>query len=107
MKLWEVGTGRMVRQYLGATHTQLRCQVYHILAWFSLQKIDTCDLIFAYVTRQDHLQPTNRIHDLVLISLLVKILDYRDCSYVKISCFSDGLLPKLILFELKLVHFSQ
>jgi WD40 repeat protein len=27
VKLWEVGTGRLVKQYLGATHTQLRCQV--------------------------------------------------------------------------------
>lgn len=27
MKLWEVGTGKLVKQYLGATHTQLRCQV--------------------------------------------------------------------------------
>lgn len=26
VKLWEVGTGRLVKQYLGATHTQLRCQ---------------------------------------------------------------------------------
>lgn len=27
VKLWEVGSGRLVKQYLGATHTQLRCQV--------------------------------------------------------------------------------
>lgn len=27
VKLWEVGTGRLVRQYLGATHTQFRSQV--------------------------------------------------------------------------------
>ena len=27
MKLWEVGTGRLVKQYLGATHMQLQCQV--------------------------------------------------------------------------------
>lgn len=27
VKLWEVGTGRLVKHYLGATHTQLRCQV--------------------------------------------------------------------------------
>lgn len=26
VKLWEVGTGRLVKQYLGATHTHLRCQ---------------------------------------------------------------------------------
>ncbi|KAL4339280.1 hypothetical protein GQ457_08G035220 [Hibiscus cannabinus] len=26
VKLWEIGTGRLVKQYLGATHTQLRCQ---------------------------------------------------------------------------------
>ncbi|KAG5536419.1 hypothetical protein RHGRI_024001 [Rhododendron griersonianum] len=26
VKLWEVGTGRLVKQYVGATHTQLRCQ---------------------------------------------------------------------------------
>ncbi|KAL9314369.1 hypothetical protein ACSQ67_019821 [Phaseolus vulgaris] len=26
IKLWEVGSGRLVRQYLGAMHTQLRCQ---------------------------------------------------------------------------------
>ncbi|WVZ18994.1 hypothetical protein V8G54_006316 [Vigna mungo] len=26
VKLWEVGSGRLVRQYLGAIHTQLRCQ---------------------------------------------------------------------------------
>ncbi|KAI3686561.1 hypothetical protein L1987_80240 [Smallanthus sonchifolius] len=26
VKLWEVGTGRLVKHYLGATHTQLRCQ---------------------------------------------------------------------------------
>ncbi|KAK1268098.1 hypothetical protein QJS04_geneDACA005316 [Acorus gramineus] len=25
-KLWEVGSGRLVKQYLGAVHTQLRCQ---------------------------------------------------------------------------------
>ena len=27
VKLWEVGTGRLVKQYVGATHTHLRCQV--------------------------------------------------------------------------------
>jgi WD40 repeat protein len=27
VKLWEVATGRLVKQYLGSTHTQLRCQV--------------------------------------------------------------------------------
>lgn len=27
VKLWEVGTGRLVKQYTGAVHTQLRCQV--------------------------------------------------------------------------------
>ncbi|GAB4845359.1 Cleavage stimulation factor subunit 50 [Ancistrocladus abbreviatus] len=26
VKLWEVGTGRLVKQYVGATHVQLRCQ---------------------------------------------------------------------------------
>ncbi|CAL5441960.1 unnamed protein product [Camellia sinensis] len=26
VKLWEVGTGKLVKQYQGATHTQLRCQ---------------------------------------------------------------------------------
>ncbi|KAF7134822.1 hypothetical protein RHSIM_Rhsim08G0143500 [Rhododendron simsii] len=26
VKLWEVGTGRLVKQYVGATHTLLRCQ---------------------------------------------------------------------------------
>ncbi|KEH38060.1 cleavage stimulation factor 50 kDa subunit [Medicago truncatula] len=26
IKLWEVGSGRLVKQYLGAIHTQLRCQ---------------------------------------------------------------------------------
>ncbi|CAO2818453.1 unnamed protein product [Amaranthus hypochondriacus] len=26
VKLWEVGTGRLVKQYVGATHTHLRCQ---------------------------------------------------------------------------------
>ncbi|OWM90366.1 hypothetical protein CDL15_Pgr014668 [Punica granatum] len=26
VKLWEVGSGRLARQYVGATHTQLRCQ---------------------------------------------------------------------------------
>ncbi|RXH77419.1 hypothetical protein DVH24_023693 [Malus domestica] len=26
VKLWEVGTGKLIKQYLGATHTQLRCQ---------------------------------------------------------------------------------
>ena len=28
VKLWEVGSGRLVKQYIGATHTQLRCQVW-------------------------------------------------------------------------------
>ncbi|CAL5362406.1 unnamed protein product [Camellia sinensis] len=27
VKLWEVGTGKLVKQYQGATHTQLRCQL--------------------------------------------------------------------------------
>ncbi|WRX18826.1 hypothetical protein QQP08_011313 [Theobroma cacao] len=26
VKLWEIGTGRLVKQYLGSTHTQSRCQ---------------------------------------------------------------------------------
>jgi len=27
VKLWEVGTGRLVKQYGGAVHRQFRCQV--------------------------------------------------------------------------------
>ncbi|KAG7020070.1 Cleavage stimulation factor subunit 50 [Cucurbita argyrosperma subsp. argyrosperma] len=26
VKLWDVGTGKLVKQYVGATHMQLRCQ---------------------------------------------------------------------------------
>lgn len=29
VKLWEVASGRLAKQYVGATHTQLRCQVCH------------------------------------------------------------------------------
>ncbi|KAK8969442.1 hypothetical protein KSP40_PGU017602 [Platanthera guangdongensis] len=31
IKLWEVGTGRLVKQYLGAVHTQLRCQIHPLV----------------------------------------------------------------------------
>lgn len=34
VKLWDVGTGRLVKQYVGATHMQLRCQV-----WFHFKKL--------------------------------------------------------------------
>lgn len=42
-KLWEVGTGRLVKQYLGATHTQLRCQVGKRLQ-FSFAKLCMWDV---------------------------------------------------------------
>lgn len=29
VKLWEVASGRLAKHYVGATHTQLRCQVCH------------------------------------------------------------------------------
>lgn len=33
VKLWDVGTGKLVKQYIGAAHTQLRCQVCQTDLW--------------------------------------------------------------------------
>lgn len=47
IKLWEVGSGRLVKQYLGAIHTQLRCQVhwYTFTIWYSF------DLVKSYTDK--------------------------------------------------------
>lgn len=42
IKLWEVGSGRLIKQYLGATHTQLRCQVWRIVLFSILLKSAEC-----------------------------------------------------------------
>ena len=36
VRLWEVGSGRQVKQYQGAQHSQMRCQVCYQSCLFGL-----------------------------------------------------------------------
>ncbi|XP_044487574.1 cleavage stimulation factor subunit 50 isoform X2 [Mangifera indica] len=66
VKLWEVGTGRLVKQYLGASHAQLRCQAQR------LYLTNICNLL--YICKPEETK-SNLVYQ-VLTPICMQCLDW-------------------------------
>lgn len=91
VKLWEIGTGRLVKQYVGATHTQLRCQV----GYWKIIKRSMCMRAIHFITIWKLRQ------DVLLLNFLSLPLYYCYCN---IYTYTTNNLGKSVFNFSNLAH---